>query len=385
MIKHLARNHEIHLCCLADNRNDLAYRNQLNEYAASVDVVYRSKEKAQLEALSRLLTRQPLSLGYFYSRALSRMVRKRIEQVDPDLILVYSSSMVQYVPARHLSRVVLDMVDVDSEKWIEYSRYSAKPMSWIYRLEGGRLRRYELQMVQECAHTVLSCQREVEILRGSAALEKISTVFNGVDDRYFDPANVGTKENSKRKNTIVFAGAMDYYPNVNAVTYFVREILPPIRQQMPHAEFHIVGSNPSEEVRRLVRHPGVTVTGYVEDIRPYLASATVFVAPLRIARGIQNKILEAMAMRCAIVTTSQALGNIEASAGKDLLVADHPETFATQVIRLIGDADLNKQMGDNARQLVERRYRWTQRLNRLEDILERSATRTNKIGHANVV
>jgi sugar transferase (PEP-CTERM/EpsH1 system associated) len=259
----------------------------------------------------------------------------------------------------------MQFVDMDSLKWQQYADQTWLPKRWIYRLEAKRLRRYEHQIATTFDHSLVCTPRELHDLRQLAPEAAVSCVANGVDLERFRPMH-----NDKAPNSLIFTGVMDYYPNVDGVVWFCQEILPLIRQSVPDVTFTICGARPTSQVKALAQHPGVSVTDRVADVRPYLACSSICVVPLRIARGIQNKLLEAMAMGLPTVTTTAAFGDIEATSGADLFVADQPSEFAASVIHLLQDANMREYVGLAARTAMEKTYHWDIQLSKLDEILE---------------
>jgi sugar transferase (PEP-CTERM/EpsH1 system associated) len=270
---------------------------------------------------------------------------------------------------------VADLVDRESEKWRQYADHHRGPKRWLYGLEGRRLARAEVALTQSLDAVVLCAPREAADLRRRTGVlgERVAVVGNGVDLGYFDPQAVpgGPDTPTADAPLLVFTGMMDYWANIDGVSWFAHEVLPRLQSRRPGIRFAIVGARPTPEVGRLARRPGITVTGRVPDVRPWLAAATVVVAPLRIARGIQNKVLEAMAMARPVVATSAALAGIEAEPGSDLVAADDPDTFATAIDLLLMSETRRRQLGLRARQVVEQRYAWPARLRALDELLIR--------------
>jgi sugar transferase (PEP-CTERM/EpsH1 system associated) len=351
----LARRHEIHLLCLADSRADLEYVTFLRERCASVDVVYHSPYAAGMLALGALASSRPLSVAAFDSRAFRGLVGDRLRDVRPDLIYAYSSAMAQYLEATPGVPRVIDFVDADSEKWRAYGRIRSFPQSALFTLEAERLARYEGRVAAAFDASIFVSEAEAEIVRRRAPGRVLTVIPNGVDLDAFRPA---PDPERPREPLIVFTGVMGYYPNVDAVTYFARDVLPRVRSRVPAARFAIVGRDPTGTVRRLARLPGVVVTGTVPDVRPYLADAAMAVAPFRIARGVQNKVLEAMASGLPVVGTSMAFQALAAREEDGIRMADTPERLAEAVIALLSDARDRQACGRRARLYVERHHRW---------------------------
>jgi len=365
LIRHLARNHRLHLACLAWSREEAAAADGLRELCASMEVIRRSEGWAKWSSLTGLVTGRPLTVPYFRSRELQRSVRRLCRDRSIDLVLVFSSGMAQF--ADRLSGIprIIDFADVDSDKWMQYARRTAFPRSLIYALEGRRLRKYEKAAAERFDSCLVISRAEADLLRSFCPHCSLKVVSNGVDLEYFHP-----QDPSPDSLELVFVGVMDYHANVDGVLFFCRDILPLIRRRIPGATFTVVGGRPTPSVRRLARLDGVSVAGYVRDVRPYLSRAAVCVVPLRIARGVQNKILEAMACGRPVVTTSRALEGIEARAGRDLLVADEAGSFADLTVELLQDEKLRERIGRQARVLVEDRYRWERCLRPMDEVIE---------------
>jgi sugar transferase (PEP-CTERM/EpsH1 system associated) len=368
------RGNEVHLLAFADSRRDLSYRVFLAQLCASAEVIPLHRTDAKLRAAAKLMTSQPLSLGYFESWKMKRLVRQSIARHDFDAIFVYSSTMAQYVPRELWARTIVDLVDVDSEKWHDYAAFAKPPMSWLYDLEWKRLRRYEHEIVRRFAFTILTTTREASLLDELDEFTRharLRIINNGVDLDYFQPDDEGAVSPTPR---LVFVGAMDYYANIEGVTWFVEKVFPLIRQLEPRAEFFIVGSNPTSEVERLGRRQGVSVTGMVYDVRPFMRSATACVVPLRIARGVQNKVLEAMAAGKAIVATPEAVAGLRVRDGRELLLARTPEEFADATLSLIRQESLRRELSHKSLRFVETEHDW-------EPLVRNVAELTESIAH----
>jgi polysaccharide biosynthesis protein PslH len=370
MIGLIERRHEVHLLAFADNSHDLSYLEFLGRLCASVQVVPLDHLKSKLRASANLFTSRPFSLGYFASTRMKRLVEQALAGQRFDAIFVYSSLMAQYVKPDLETRTVIDLVDVDSEKWREYGRAKGRPLSWLYNSEWRRLRRYEYEIISRFSHSILSTPREASLLDKLDELtrrSRLHVMTNGVDLDYYRPELVAF---NAAKPRLVFTGAMNYYANIDGVRWFIEEVFPFIRRAEPGAEFLIVGSNPTSQVKKLGQREGVTITGFVEDIRPYLHGAHACVVPLRIARGIQNKILEGMAAGKAVIATPEAVAGLRVANGEQLLVAGKPREFAAAALKLIRDPGLRRQLGYRARRFVESEHDWEPILREIVDLVE---------------
>ncbi len=367
VLKALTKLGKVHLACFADDAADAAHlaalRDALPELGeAYVEVRRIGKAKAGLAALS---SGKPLSLTLFDSAEMRRFVSARLPGVDA--VYIFSSQMAQFVPAEAQARVVMDFVDMDSEKFASYAAEGRGPMRAVYAREANKLFAYEREVAARAGASLFVSEAEAALFRARTGLPRIHALGNGIDSDFFDPsagfAPLGAAERGQG-SLLLFTGQMDYRPNIDAVAWFAREVLP----QLPSAHFVIAGRNPDAEVQTLAG-PHVTVTGGVADMRSWLAAADVIVAPLRIARGVQNKVLEAMAMAKPVVATPAAFEGIEAEPGRDLIVADSAEAFAAAIRDLLEDRDRSARLGADARALVTAHYRWEARLAPLADLL----------------
>jgi polysaccharide biosynthesis protein PslH len=363
-IRHLSRRHEVHVFCLGDGSRDLENIPGLGKYAKSVTAASVNGMKIKLRALRALLTGAPLSVAALDETELHAAIRQKFDELRPDLIFVYSSNMAGF--AEHFRGVprIMQFGDVDSLKWRQYADCSRIPMKWIYAIEERRLLSYERRIAhsfsQALVHTEVERRDFERLIPGVSA----TLVGNGVDLDYFRPAG-----RAKRPGSIVFTGVMDYRPNVDAAVWFCDEILPLVRSQIPEANFTICGSRPSAAVLSLARQKGVTVTGQVRDTRSYLDRAEVFAAPLRMARGVQNKVLEALAMGLPCVTSVAAWSGTVVPQGEGILATDNPREFAEHVIRLLRDGDWRAEMARRARAAAEVNYQWEAQLARLDEVI----------------
>lgn len=371
IFQYLAHWYEMHLGCLLDDPADADHVETMRALCASAHIAPLDRRIATLLCLRGLLTGEALSVTYFQDRGLAQWVRDIVREVKPARIFVYSSNMAPYVlDLERGAPLVVDLVDVDSEKWRAYADALRGPKRWIYRREWRKVAALERRIAREAELASFVSDAEAALFRTLVpdSRAEILGVSNGVDHRYFDPDGDYPAVYDTAVPNYVFTGTMDYPPNADAVAWFANDILPVIRRTLPQAQFHIVGHSPNDAVQRLGRIDGVHVTGRVPDVRPFVAHATASVAPMRIARGIQNKVLEAMSLARPVVVTSGALEGIEAEPGKDVLLADDTGGFADACIRL-ADKPLGHTIGRAARDCVLRRYDWSIRLSRYDAML----------------
>ncbi len=373
LLREVARDHRVVLGAFVDDDSDWRYRGELEALCEEVCLEPLSPRKARVGSLAGLVSGKALSLPYYRSKRLASWVRGAIERHRPRNLLIYSSPMAQYVldgVGEGINRV-MDFVDVDSDKWRQYAESKPWPVSWIYRREASRLLAFEKQVASTFEQSFFVSEAEARLFNELAPdLPHPAGYFNnGVDTDYFSP-DIALPESGEPAPFLVFTGAMDYWPNVEAVVWFVDQVMPRLRQRWPELRFVIVGSKPTETVGRLAAHPWVTVTGRVPDVRPYLQDAWAVVAPLRIARGIQNKVLEGMAMAKPVIATDAALEGIHAENGSDLLVANDAEGFRA-CLESIEEGARASAIGEAARRRVIEDYAWHGSLRPVREALVR--------------
>jgi sugar transferase (PEP-CTERM/EpsH1 system associated) len=376
ILRYLRRHFDVHLGCLVDDPRDYEHEPTVAALCTSSYFARLDRRRAKIACLRGLLTGEPLSVTFYHDAGLARWVRRVIEQVKPEVIFVCSSNMAPYVldlrgPEGGQERVCLvDLADVDSEKWRAYAETGGFPMRHVHAREWRKTAELEARIARECDWSSFVSAEEAALFAGLHPHQtgKIRAVGSGVDHVYFDPAHRFEAPFATDRANFVFTGTMDYPPNSDAVRWFADAILPLIRARSPEAQFHIVGSSPSSEVKALAALPGVFVTGRVADVRPYLAFASAGVAPMRIARGIQNKVLESMAMARPTVVTQDALTGIAAIAGSEVLVANNEGDFAEACLRAC-ETDASE-IGIAARQRVLRDFIWAERLRGFDALLD---------------
>ncbi|MEO6824505.1 MAG: TIGR03087 family PEP-CTERM/XrtA system glycosyltransferase [Nitrosospira sp.] len=371
LLKHLSEHYRIHLGTFIDEEKDWKYLDKVKNLCSGETCFTKLDPKeARLRCLSGLFSGQPLTVPYYWDRGLQTWVDNVLETRPIRNILVFSSAMAQYVSHAGSICRVIDFVDIDSDKWLQYSSTKTWPMSWIYRRESRLLLNYERKIAKTFDGVAFVSETEANLFKQLApeVATKVTYFNNGVDADYFSPQNIYSNPYPANIEPLVFIGAMDYWANVDAVEWFARSIFPAIRAQLPEIEFYIVGARPAAEVMALTGLPGVTVTGSVPDVRPYLAYASLAVAPLRIARGIQNKVLEAMAMEKIVIASPQAMEGISAVRDQELFVANDEGDFAHQIITLFQNGT-HRNIARAARVRVLEDYSWKRNLSRIDALL----------------
>jgi sugar transferase (PEP-CTERM/EpsH1 system associated) len=372
ILRHLSRSYRIHLGAFVDDPADWRHRSKLETICASVCLLPLRPLRAKLRSLTGLLSGSALSVPYFREQEMQRWVDSVMKAEDPRQVFVYSSPMAQYVMGEAPSPLkrVIDFVDVDSDKWRQYAHRKPWPLSWLYRREGNYLLNFEERVAQTFDASFFVSAAEANLFRRIApeSADRVRFMDNGVDHSYFSPERDYKNPYQEGVNVLVFTGAMDYWANIDAVRWFALDIFPQIRHSVPTAQFVIVGARPSREVLQLASLAGVTVTGPVADIRPYLAHARAAAAPLRIARGVQNKVLEAMAMAKPVLATPAAVEGIEFDNPQGLQISGDERQLATMAIHLL-QSDSQGLVPDS-RQWVCQRYDWDVNLGRLDELFE---------------
>ncbi|MEA2563092.1 MAG: hypothetical protein QOH06_4596 [Acidobacteriota bacterium] len=367
-IRALSKRHRVHLLTLADS--EVPNLAPLEEMCERVEVFPVQRTGAYMRAALGIFSSRPLTLAFFGSAELRQRVEELARNERFDLVVAYCSAMAPYVEPFHEvgTPAVLDMVDVDSSKWAQYSRFASLPMRPIYALEARRLQAYESSLASRFERIVLATGNETRVLKAFAPEANAATVPNGVDLDFFRPLDLPRSPHP----TIVFTGQMDYFANVDGMVHFARNVFSRLRQRFPDLELLIVGRSPAPAVRALTELAGVHVTGAVGDVRPFLARAWAFVAPLRIAQGVQNKVLEAMAMNVPVVCTDRVFAGLSEGGfrhGRDLLAASSDQGLEDSLAGLLGDAQARASLAEHARRRLSLSYRWTTNMDRFEEIL----------------
>jgi sugar transferase (PEP-CTERM/EpsH1 system associated) len=371
LLQHLAARYRVHLGTFVDDARDEPLVDALRPFCASIHAERLYPAYRRVQSLRAISSGEALTVAYYRSAAMKRWAEATVRDERIDSAVVFCSAMSQFVADMPQIRVIADLVDVDSAKWAEYAGARRFPLSWLYRRESERLLACERAAVARSVRAFFVTDAEARLFVGLApeCADRIEAVPNGVDAAYFDPSLFHTTPYSTDELPIVFTGAMDYWPNVDAVRWFARDVLPGLRAAWPRLRFYIVGMRPAPVVKALAG-PDVVVTGGVPDTRPYLQHAAVAVAPLKVARGIQNKVLEAMAMGRPIVASGACAAGVDAVAGRDLEVAADADAFVRQIDALLRDPGRAKVIGRAARERVLARYSWTANLSKFDRLID---------------
>lgn len=366
MIRHLSQRHEVTVCSLARSEAEAEEGRGIAPHCARFEMAVVSDPVQTLRMVARLPTPVPSSMGYFYSPELARKVDDLLARERFDLIFVHCSSVAQYVERVRGIPKILDFGDMDSQKWLEYVAYKRFPLSMGYWLEGTKLVREEKRLAGRFDLCTATTRAEWETLESYGTGVSSDWFPNGVDADFFKPDGGGYDP-----DTISFIGRMDYYPNQEAMFRFCSEVWPLLRTRRPQMKLLIVGADPIPAVQKLGELPGVTVTGSVPDVRPHILRSAAMVAPLNIARGTQNKILEAMAMGVPVVSSRIAAGGVDASGGEHFLVADTAQEYADALLRIATDAAERERLARAGRERMLSHHAWPRSMERLDGIIAR--------------
>lgn len=370
MIRHLqASGHRVTVCSLARSPSEAEEGRGIAPHCQAFEMGLVREPLQWARMIARLPWVTPSSMGYFYSADLARKVRQLLAAQRWDLIFVHCSSVAQYV--EHVTDVpkILDFGDMDSQKWLEYAHYKPFPLSLGYTLEGTKMLWAEKRLARRFDLCTATTRAEWETLQSYGTGAATDWFPNGVDAGFFcpDPETGGAFD----ADTISFIGRMDYYPNQECMARFCKEVWPLLKARRPGLKLLIVGADPSPEMQRLGDLPGVTVTGSVPDVRPFIRGSALMVAPLAIARGTQNKILEAMAMGVPVVTSSAAAGGVDAEAERHFLVADGAQATADAVLRIVEQPAERARLSQAGRERMLSHHAWPSSMRRLDAIIDR--------------
>ncbi len=359
LLRHLTARHRVFVGTFIDDAADEGHIETLRGLCSGLHVARLHPLRARLASLAGLLTGRALTLHYYRHAGLRRWIEQTLRQESIDAVVIFSSSMAQYAELPGTRPVLVDFVDVDSAKWSAYAKEHRWPMSWLYRREGARLLSYERAVASRSRRGFFATEKETQLFLELApeCEGRVEPMGNGVDGQYFSPQDGRASPFAEGETALVFTGAMDYWPNVDAVCWFAGEVLPLLLKTRPGLRFHIVGRAPTAAVRALAGEH-VVVSGTVPDVRPYLQHAAVVVAPLRLARGIQNKILEAMAMARPVVAAAGCVAALDARTGTEIVAAEEAPDYAAAIERLLADPAAADALGQAGRARVLRSYTW---------------------------
>lgn len=365
MIKHLSHaGHQVTVASVVRSEEEAHEGEGIRDYCANYLMGLVTAPAATMRMLAKLPQLVPSSMGYFYSPRLKHRIRQALRDTRFDFICVHCSSAAQYVEdVAHIPKM-LDFGDMDSQKWLIYSRVRSFPLAWGYAVEGAKLQRTEAMLARKFDYCTCTTRAELETLDSYGTGARTGWFPNGVDAEFFCPG-----PEPYDPHTLCFVGRMDYYPNQQAMFEFCQHVLPRLRARRPALRLLIVGANPSRAVGRLGRLPGVTVTGSVPDVRPYVRQAALTVAPLTIARGTQNKILESLAMGTPVVASTLAAGGVDAVPGEHFLTASTPQDYIEAILELLDKPERRQQFARAGRERMLSHHNWASSMQKLDALI----------------
>ena len=374
-IKYLLENgHDITLCSPYTSDDELDLFKQLTDRYGVI--THQSKLTPKIfRYLSGLLSHNALSISNFYNKKLQHVVDRLIATESFQNIVCTSSSMAEYVfrstalsTARNSPRLVMDFMDLDSDKWRQYSESTILPVKWVYKREANLLAKYENKIFHTFDTSFFISQAEVDLFCDQHVCQhKPLAIGNGIELDSFKPAPTPPENTDP---VFIFTGVMDYKPNIDSVIWFTENVWPKITRKHPESRFIIAGMNPVSSVLALTKDKRIEVTGFVDDILPYYHQSDFFIATLRIARGVQNKILQAFSCGIPVIATSMGAEGIDYKDGENILIADTPDAFFDSIETLVNDKKLYNTLKENAQKLIEDHYTWDATLSPLADILK---------------
>jgi sugar transferase (PEP-CTERM/EpsH1 system associated) len=375
LLRHLAGRGRVHLACFIDDSDDLQYRDDVRRLAGG-QCLFEPIDKGTkwLRAIAAVARDESVTTAFFSSPAMRKWIRKLLAAEDIGSAIVFGSAMAPYL-LKHRAlcrRTIFDMVDVDSDKWRQYAESSVGPKRWIFAREAGAIAKLEREAAQAFGRTLLVSPFEAETFRQLVpeCAARVDSLSNGVDLAFFSPGPFANPF-PDGELPIVMTGHMDYRPNCDGALWLAKNVAPLLFAEFPNAHLYFVGANPPAALRAIASSK-ITVTGRVDDVRPYIQGAEVVVAPLLIARGVQNKVLEAMAMKKCVVATREATRALAVESGRLLWIANEPQPFADAISAAIRSPDRQEVM-DGARKYVERHHDWATILTKLDAALARLA------------
>jgi sugar transferase (PEP-CTERM/EpsH1 system associated) len=368
-IKHLSREHDLSLVSFIAQDYEREHLAILRNYCQDVRVVMKGRYRSATTVFGNLWRSDPLQVLYYRSEVMRQLVDEMLGKAHFDAVYTHLFRMAPYVMDHTELYRIVDLTDVISKEIDRSLPYRGLVSRLIYGIEKPRIARYEQWVARNFEEIWLISEADRKILAACCPTSNIQVITNGVDLEHFFPTG-----QPPRPNSLVFVGHLGVFHNVDAANYLVRDILPLIQQRVPDCTLKIVGADPGPSVRRLAQVPGVSVTGFVPDLNPVLNESSVFVAPLRFAAGVQNKVLEAMAAGRPVVTTTVVNDGLGARSEEDILVGDDPRTIADQIVALLQDKWRREQIGQRGLLFVRRKYRWDYVLERMRNIEKRLGT-----------
>lgn len=367
LVKRLAKHNEVYLFCLSDQRTKPEHEEHLRGFCKHLQVVHIPWWRIILRMVGAPFSRLPFQVSYFHHGHAQRAFDEVISSFKPDHVLCQLVRTTEYVRDRYSLPKTLDYMDTLSKGMERRTGNTWRPFRFLLKAETRRLIRYENLMFDLFDNQVIISAQDRDLLYHPDR-DRMVVVPNGVDTTYFTPRS------TEKKYDLLFTGNMNYPPNIDSVLFLVHKVLPLVLAERPDVKLLIAGVDPDQRVRKLaVQYPQVTVSGWVKDIRDSYASARIFVAPMQIGTGLQNKLLEAMAMGIPCITSDLANNAIVATPGEAILIGHEPEEYARHIIHLLDHPEEREQLARNGNAFVCRTFDWDRAAERLEDLMTRPA------------
>lgn len=360
-IKHLSENNDIILCSLNDNKNlQQSSIDALKPFCKSIHIFKLSRYSIIINLLKTFINNKPFQVGYFYNKNIHNKIRQLIRENKPDHIFCQLLRVAEYSQFENIPKT-LDYQDVFSkgiERRINNSPFYLKP---LLKQEYKRLLKYENEIFDHFDNKIIISKPDRDLIPHPEK-EKIVIIPNGVDYEYFTP------QTPEKEIDLIFTGNMGYPPNINGAEYLVNNILPIIKQHKPDVKLVIAGANPHKRILSL-QSSGIQVTGWVKDMREYYAKARIFIAPMQIGTGLQNKLLEAMAMKIPSITSPLANKALEAKPNFEILIGNDAEEYAKHIINLLENKEIYNKIAQNGYDFVSAKYNWKNSIKLLEQAM----------------
>ena len=329
-VSQLAEHHRVHLACIAKTQEQAESASPLRDRLASIRIEVLERLGGFLRGATSVAFGHSFTMGCYGIPALQAHVRSVIASNPIKAVILNSAATTSYAPAD--IPFLADWGDVDSEKFLQYGRM--RSLGLLYRLEGQRLRQEEINYARRAQRTYMSTLNESQLFERLAPGVAMGCSTNGVDPGYYDPRVVPVPAALAGRNILTFVGTLNYFPNADGVCWFADTVFPTLRQQQPDLELFLVGRDPTPDVVRLGQRPGITVTGAVDDVRPYLAAARVAITPLRLARGLQNKVMEALTMGKRVLASMEVCGTFQPDLPVGVIGCTSPDDYARALAAL---------------------------------------------------
>jgi polysaccharide biosynthesis protein PslH len=359
-IRCLSKYHEIHLFCLNDTHLHPEAEKKLSEYCKSVTIAKLTKSNSYSGVFNALHSGLPFQLGYFYNKKIKAQVLAKIAEIKPDHIFCQLIRVSEYVKDLAIPKT-LDYQDVFSKGAERLSTKASFLMKPFWRIEARRVERYERDIFEKFDNKLIISIPDRDAINHEEK-QKIHVIPNGVDTKYFQPFEL------KKEYDLLFTGNMNYTPNVNSVEYLVNSVLPVLLKKIPVIRVLIAGADPHKKVRKLVSD-NVKVSGWVEDMRDCYAKSKIFIAPMQIGTGLQNKLLEAMAMKLPCITSGLANNALQASEDNEILVGYSPEDYAEKIALLLKDTDAYNKIAEGGYRFALKNFNWETQAEKINKII----------------